>query len=244
MSVLHPVGPEATETYWARRVIVIVAAVVVLAVLIAVIVNATSGTTATPAPGAKPTAAFGSPTPTAMTTELRTPGASDSSATNTSKPKAAAGPASSSTSSSSSKSTSSSSAPTTSSPTACPADQLRVTLTGKQRLKVKKSNTFNLSVINGSGQTCVATISPDNFELKIYSGTDRIWTTDDCASKVKKISKTLAAERSTSWTMIWNGRRSNAGCKQRAEVPRSGTYFATAQLKDAKPVQLRMILRG
>ena len=44
--------------------------------------------------------------------------------------------------------------------------------------------------------------------------------------------------------MSWNGKRSRPGCKTRAEVPRPGTYFATAQLEGAKPVQLRMILGG
>ena len=42
--------------------------------------------------------------------------------------------------------------------------------------------------------------------------------------------------------MTWNGRRSRDNCKNRAEIPRPGTYFATAQLEGAKPVQLRMIL--
>lgn len=242
MSVLHPVGPEASETYWARRVIVIVAVVVVLAALIAAIVNATRGNTATPAPAARPTvAAAASPTPTSISTELRTPGAPSPSTSSSSSSKPS--PAAKSSGPKSSK-PSPSSDPNQTATVTCPADKLRVTLTGKHRLKVKQSTTFNLSVINGSPQTCVAAITPDNFELKIYSGNDRIWSTNDCAAKVKKINKTLAAERSTSWTMSWNGRRSKASCKQPSEIPRAGTYFVTAQLKDAKPVQLRMILRG
>jgi len=129
-------------------------------------------------------------------------------------------------------------------PVACPADQLRVTLTGKQHLKVKKRTVFQLSLINGSGQTCIASITPENFELKIYSGTDRIWSTDDCSSAIRPVTKKLPREQVVEWSLAWNGRRSRDDCKDRPETPRAGTYFATAQLDGAKPVRLRMIIRG
>ena len=126
---------------------------------------------------------------------------------------------------------------------ACPADQLRATLTGKNRLKTGKATKFEISLINGSGQTCRVAVNGANFELKIYSGTDRIWSSDDCTKAVRKITKNVKAERAVAWTMKWDGRRSRDNCKRRPEIPRAGTYFATAQFKGAKPVQLRMILR-
>ena len=58
-------------------------------------------------------------------------------------------------------------------PLTCAAADLRATLTGKQRLKPKQATTFQLSLINGSKQACVATVTRENFELKIYSGRDR-----------------------------------------------------------------------
>ena len=70
-----------------------------------------------------------------------------------------------------------------------------VTLNGKQHLKVKKSTVFQLSLINGSGQTCIASITPKNFELKIYSGRDRIWSTDDCSTAVKTINPKLKSQQ-------------------------------------------------
>ena len=127
---------------------------------------------------------------------------------------------------------------------ACDPDDVRVTLTGRQRLKPKKPNTFELSVINGSATTCKAQVTAKNFELKIYSGTDRIWSTNDCARLVKTIDKKLKTQQAVAWSIRWNGRRSRDGCHNRPEVPLAGTYFATAQLEGAKPVQLRMILRG
>ena len=83
---------------------------------------------------------------------------------------------------------------------------------------------MTLSLINGSGLTCTATVNRDNFELRIYSGSDRIWSTKDCATIVKPLTRTLKAEQAMTWKLTWNGRRSSDGCKSRPEVPRPGTY--------------------
>ena len=101
-----------------------------------------------------------------------------------------------------------------------------------------------MSLINGSGQICVASMTGANFELKIYSGTDRIWSTKDCATAVKAMTRKLGPEQAMEWSLSWNGRRSRTGCQSRPEIPRPGTYYATAQLAGAEPVQLRMILVG
>lgn len=129
-------------------------------------------------------------------------------------------------------------------PAACSPSSLRATLTGKQQLKPKQPNTFRMSLINGSRQTCLASVTRDKFELKIYSGSDRIWSTKDCATAVKAVTRKLGPEQAVEWSLSWNGRRSRAGCQSRPEIPRPGTYYATAQFTGAEPVQLRMILTG
>ncbi|GAA1426603.1 hypothetical protein GCM10009616_01600 [Microlunatus lacustris] len=231
--VLHPVGPEPEETYWARRVAVLIALVAVVGLVVALVVNTSRGA----AVSADPV-----PPPATSPTALDSPAASPSPSVS-----ATPSPTSSASASASPSPTASKSPrpePTPSGPVACPPKELRTTLTGKQRLKPEQKTTFTLSLINGSDQTCVVTVAPENFELKIYSGTDRIWSTDDCAKAVKKLSAKVNAEDAVEWTMTWDGQRSRPGCRTRPEVPRPGTYFVTAQLDGAKPVQLRMILGG
>ena len=232
-SVLHPVGPEPAQTYWVRRAAVLSVAILVLAVVVALILDGTSSGSAVqaepsrpPAPSpaaaasssatATPTAKKKSPQPKASTASPRTTAKAKPSA----KPTKTQPPA----------------------PTACAAAQLRPTLTGKQKLKVRADNKFMLSLINGSGRTCVAEVTAKTFELKIYSGKDRIWSTDDCAKAIRTTKKTIKAEEALEWSVTWNGRRSRSSCKNRPEIPKSGTYLATAQLDGAKPVQLRMIV--
>jgi hypothetical protein len=124
----------------------------------------------------------------------------------------------------------------------CDPATLRPTLTGKKSLEPKEDNAFSLSVINGSAETCVVSVTAESFELKIYSGRDRIWTTGHCPTAVRSIVATLASQKAVEWKMAWNGLRSAPGCKSGSEVPQPGTYFATAQLADVKPVQLRMTI--
>jgi hypothetical protein len=126
----------------------------------------------------------------------------------------------------------------------CAPKELRTTLTGKQRIVAKHRTTFQLSLINGSAQTCTSRVTAKNFELKINYGDAQIWTTDDCPSMIKPISRNLASEHAMAWSLTWDGKRSKSECKSASQALRPGSYVATAQLKGASPVKLRMIVKG
>jgi hypothetical protein len=242
-TVLHPVGPEPARTYWIRRALIVGAVLIVVIIVMAVMISSNGSAAADdPPPGdpglsATPTSTtevspatitptpMATATPTATATALRTSSPSPTSTPSALVRKASPRPT-----------------PTKIAPVACRPSQLRATLTGKQRLKPKALNTFALSLINGAPITCVLSVNPRNFELKIYSGTDRIWSSNDCARLVTATTKTLASQQALEWKMTWNGRRSRAGCGRRPEIPKPGTYFATAQYAGAAPVQLRMLL--
>jgi hypothetical protein len=238
-TVLHPVGPEPARTYWIRRALILVAVLIVVIIVLVVALGSIGSPAAAddPPPGdpslsgsSSSTVSPATITPTATPTTYRSSSPSASTPSLKSTPTSLA------------RTAAPSPTPTKIVPVACDPATLRATLTGKQRLKPKAHNTFALSLINGAPIACVLTVKPQNFELKIYSGTDRIWSSKDCASLVKPTTKTLRSQQALEWEMRWNGRRSRAGCKQRPEIPKPGTYFATSQYAGAAPVQLRMIL--
>ena len=245
-SVLHPVGPEPEQTYWARRVAVVISLVVVVGVvaaLVSSVIGTGSAVSAAPAPPAVTPVSATSPTPSPSASASPTPSASPSTTAGSASPSpSSAAKTKAKTEASGTKKASRRATATGS--VACAPTKLRTTLTGKQTLKPKQGNKFTLSLINGSDTTCTVSVTPKNFELKIFSGTDRIWSSNDCSTAVKPISRKVKAEDAVEWTMTWDGKRSRKDCKDRPEVPKAGTYFATAQLDGAKPVQLRMILRG
>jgi hypothetical protein len=240
-TVLHPVGPEPARTYWIRRALILGVVVIVVIIVLAVVIGSVGSPAAAddPPPG-DPTLTTGSSSSTvnpATITPTATPTTYGSSS-----PSTASTPSLKSTPTSLARTAAPSPTPTKIVPVACQPATLRATLTGKQSLKPKAHNTFALSLINGAPIACVLTLNAKNYELKIYSGTDPIWSSRDCASLVKPTTKTLASQQALEWELTWNGRRSRAGCRQRPEIPKAGTYFATSQYAGAAPVQLRMIL--
>ena len=127
-------------------------------------------------------------------------------------------------------------------PAACAPGDLRATLSGDRRLEPEHSDRFRVSLVNGSGSSCVVRVDRHRFALTIFSGSDRIWTSDHCAKAVPSVSREVDAGEAVAWSMTWDGRRSEEGCRTRPEVPRPGTYEATATLDGAAPVRMRMVL--
>ncbi|SEP60513.1 hypothetical protein [Microlunatus flavus] len=124
----------------------------------------------------------------------------------------------------------------------CPADDVRSTLTGPRKVKAGKSAKFSLSLINGSDKSCYAKVTGANFRLTIVSGSDRIWSSEDCPKAVPAQSRKLTPQKSVDWTMRWDGTRSGKGCKERKESPEAGYYWAIANFDDAREVRWRLIL--
>lgn len=237
-ALLHPVGPEPERTYWLRRAVVLAVVLLVVAVVASVIGNLTGGRQSISAAPAPQTPSVDEPT--------MTPSAEMSPSVET--PSAPPSPSTTASTRASARARSTANAKPTPAPTAavvplCQPAQLRATITGTSKLKPAEDTTFRLSLINGAPVSCLVEVTAANFELKIYSGTDRIWSSRDCDTAVKPVTKRVASQQAVEWKMTWNGLRSKAGCKNRAEKPQPGTYFATSQLTGAKPVQLRMILR-
>ena len=233
--LLRPVGPEAPQTYWARRGLIL-GATMVLAVAVLLIIggaNIGSAVHANPSPS---TAGFTMPSsaaPSSMPTAVRTAWAVIPSV-----PTSSAGPERQATTRTASRKKTPEARPVD-----CPAGELRPTLTGKQRLALSRPTTFQLSLINGSEKTCIARVTRKNFELRISSGKDQIWSTVDCKSIIKPISHRLGSEHAIAWSLTWDGKRSKSDCRSAREALRPGTYLVTAQLQGAAPVQLPMRLR-
>jgi len=230
--VLHPVGPESVRTYWARRGLVFVAATIFVLALTLIIGGPGSGSAATPRPASAASASSAQASPNAVETAVSKPTLVDISVSAKPTPSATKRR----------KLEASIRKPEQTAPASCAAKDLRPTLTAKRRIAPKHATTFELSLINGSAKTCVARVTRKNFQLKINSGSDRVWSTGDCPSMIKTISRKLGSEDAVAWSLTWDGKRSKSRCKSASQALRPGRYVATAQLDGAEPVKLRMIL--
>ncbi len=241
--LIRPVGPESAETYWKRRALVVGAMLVVLIVLLVVWINLVADP-GRAAPAGSNRAIGNGPT-AAATTPAAEPSARTAPAGPLSSPTAVKPTAVKPTAVEPTAGKPTAGKPTAGKPTACRPKDLRVTLRGgHRRVAVGSTVRFELSVINGSSTSCRVVINRRDFELRITSGTDRIWSSDDCARLVPGIGKVVGPEKDVAWTMTWNGRRSRPGgsCATRPQTPGAGYYYATARLGGADPVRFLMVL--
>jgi hypothetical protein len=70
-----------------------------------------------------------------------------------------------------------------------------------------------------------------------------MWSTNDCPSDIKTISRRLVADSAVAWSLNWNWRGSKPDCRSARPAPKPGRYVATARLDGTEPVKLRMILK-
>ena len=91
---------------------------------------------------------------------------------------------------------------------------------------------------------CQLDLAKNPFELRIYSGTDRIWSTKDCAKWAPASPIAIPEKGTWTWKQTWTTLRSAANCSLSDEYLRPGTYVATAVISGGAPAQLVMRLVG
>lgn len=252
--VLHPMGPEPAQTYWVRRGVLLAVVLLLATAVVFGVANLTKAAVATaPPPPIPPAVTSSSPSTTPRpSTAVSTPPAGTTPSAGTS-----GGPSTPASASATAQPSGSTAAKPPATPSAqprptttvigtpdCAPAGLRVAVKGDRSLSPGQNNTFTLSLLNPGARTCLTSVTDKNFELKIFSGKDRIWSSRDCSRALAAFDKKLAPRAGVSWKMTWNGERSVKGkdCKRGADTPQPGTYWVTAQLAGAKPVQLRMII--
>lgn len=241
-TMLHPEGPEEPRTYWMRRGISV--GVVVLLVLVVALIWPRGGEsqTASPQPPTgQPVSAPSSPSVGSdsvsagkASTPSSAPTPSEPSPTKPkpTKPKA-----------SESKASESKAAKAASGPQACSPKDLSVSVSGPGTARVSKAVEFDVSVINSGKQDCEVDVNQKNFELRVYSGSDKIFSTDHCRQWAPVEAGMLAPGDKLEWNTSWGGTRTASKCKTTKQLLKPGTYVATAKLDKAKPAQHVMRLK-
>ena len=90
---------------------------------------------------------------------------------------------------------------------------------------------FTLTIRNIGSVACRRALGPGAVELRVFSGEDRIWSSDDCNESKEQGVLTLPAGAARATTVQWSGKRTRPGC-QTAETAQPGTYRASARVGD------------
>ncbi|HUR13381.1 MAG TPA: hypothetical protein VM097_02685 [Mycobacteriales bacterium] len=89
---------------------------------------------------------------------------------------------------------------------------------------------FTVTVTNTSKAACRRDLGGGALEVLVYSGTDRIWSSDDCGTDTSVSVQRLQPGGSLESTVSWSGKRSARGCPASHPEARPGTYTVRARI--------------
>lgn len=205
-TVLRPVGPQPARVYWVRRMVVL--AVLVAAVLL--VWSFVSRGAAADADGSG-TGADAGATGAEHGTDAEGADAADAADTGTDGAAADGAPA------------------------ACAPEALTVTLTTDATSYTgDAAPTFTMTFTNTGDTTCVVDAGGSNRSVLVTSGSDRIWSSADCAAEGGTRTLLLAPGAQEQDTVVWPRERSDETCSEGLPAPRPGTYTAVAVLGGAQ----------
>ncbi|HZB30685.1 MAG TPA: hypothetical protein VE465_11015 [Streptosporangiaceae bacterium] len=88
---------------------------------------------------------------------------------------------------------------------------------------------FRLTAVNTGRRVCRFGVGPKELEVKISSGLDRIWTSAQCARGSGSSSQMLRRGVPYITTVVWDRKRSSAGCRSPRVAARPGVYVAAVK---------------
>ncbi len=93
-----------------------------------------------------------------------------------------------------------------------------------------------MSLTTKSSPACDFAVAPDSMVVRVTSGSDRIWSTQDCPASIPKKSVVLRKDTPVSVDVTWNGMRSDSDCSRATTWAQPGYYHAMAAVFGADPV--------
>ena len=213
--VVQPVGPLSASTYWRRRA-VLLGAVVVVVLLLRSCTGGGSTPTASPAASPTPTRTASPPPVPVRTTAAPVPPVVPPSATATVQPADGR----------------------------CPDSALSLVASADApSYAAGSSPLLSLTARNTGSVPCRRDLGSGMVELLVFSGPDRIWSSDDCSAGTGTDTVLLAPGASRTVKLSWSGKRSAPGCAGTRTQAQPGTYQVTGRVGTLRRAGGTFVLR-
>lgn len=89
---------------------------------------------------------------------------------------------------------------------------------------------------------CTWTVSPESLVVKITSGADRIWSSQDCPDAVPQVDLVVRKDVPAKVDMGWRGQRSDSTCSRQPDWAQPGFYHVQTAAYGADPVDVQFEL--
>ena len=102
---------------------------------------------------------------------------------------------------------------------------------------------IRLNVTTLESPACTYRVSPRSVAVKLVSGTDRIWSSQDCPGAVPEVDVIARKKVPGVAEMQWRGQRSDSVCTRTTPWALAGWYHVQAAAFGAEPTNVRFELR-
>lgn len=223
-TVTRPRGPLPPRVYWTRRLLV-------LAVALGLVfgISHLLGSGGGPdRPSARPVGAVAS-TPATTTVPARpsatAPAGRPGKAANGTRPKASATPT-----------------PLATPSGPCANGDIVVTPSVRGVAYAGRPVLFTMTLTTKSSPACDWDVTAGSLAVRLTSGSDRVWSTQDCVGAVPRQSVVVRKDHPVSVTVMWNGQRSDAECTRTTAWAEPGYYHVVAAAFGAEPTDVQFPL--
>ena len=225
-TVTRPRGPLPARVYWTRRLLLVVLAFALVFGIARLLGSGGSGDpTATPV-GATPTtsdarvttpAASPLATPTGRVAQTGTKGSPNGTPTPT---------------------------PLASPTGTCVDSDVVATPSVKGTAYAGHSVVFTMTLVTRVSEACTWDVSSRSMVVKVTSGSDRIWSTQECSAAIPKQSVVVRRDQPTTVAVGWNGQRSDTDCTRSTAWAEPGYYHVVAASFGSEPVDVQFELKS
>jgi len=101
---------------------------------------------------------------------------------------------------------------------------------------------LRLKLTTETSPACTWTVSPESVVVKITSGDDRIWSSQDCPTAVPDADVVLRDDLPAKVDMDWRGQRSDSTCSRQPAWAMPGFYHVEAAAFGAEPTDVQFEL--
>jgi hypothetical protein len=228
MSVTRPRGPLPARVYWFRRLLVLGLAVALVLGVGRLLGGAggeptepaaqpASGAVRSDAPGDGTPSAGATPRPAATAGAGRTPAATPPRKTRTPLP-TPTGP--------------------------CRDSDVKVVPVLRENAYAGEDVVLTLRLSTYRSPACDWQVSADTVAVKLTSGSDRIWSSQDCPAAVPTEEVVLRTRKATRVDVVWPGRRSDSDCSRSTPWAQPGYYHVSAAAMGSEPESEQFELRS
>lgn len=103
--------------------------------------------------------------------------------------------------------------------------------------------TFRLLLTTIESPACNWNVSPRSLVVKLTSGSDRIWSTQDCKGAIPRQPVVVRKDHVTQVIVTWRGQRSEGTCSRTTPWAQPGFYHVAAAALGAEPTDYQFELR-